>query len=97
MVEDILFRPSQLPELKSYILVKFDSVEGAMKVKNYYLDLENGVSRRKKLGGTSLEMNILCEPQEAGNSYSIIKPNILKYLGENTTRHSAMGKQVVIL
>jgi hypothetical protein len=82
-IKDILFRPSQHEELKSFMLIEMETLDQALRIKDYYNNPEKGYKRKKILGGTSLEINILTEPQEAGNSYSIIKPNINKYLGKS--------------
>ena len=68
-----------------------ENLNQVLKIKDYYNDPEHGFNRKKQLGGTSLEINILTEPQEAGNAYSIIKPNISKYLGKNETVGNAQG------
>jgi hypothetical protein len=72
-----------------------DSIQGAVKARDFYLHFDKGEQRRNDLGGTSLEINLLTEPQEAGNSYSIIKPNINKYLGDPMSGYSDPGKSNV--
>lgn len=96
-IVDILYRPSQIRDLKSYILIEVETKEQAFAVQNFYMDRDQGVFRRNQLGGTSLEISILTEPHEAGNAYSIIKPNIWKHLGESASSQEARGKIKIYL
>lgn len=91
-IVDILYRPSQLRDLKSYILIQMDTIEQAIAIKDFYTHPDQGSARRSAFGGTSLEINILSEPQEAGNAFSIIKPNISKYLGKRAQSAGVSGR-----
>lgn len=90
-VVDTLFRPSQVRELKSFVLVQMETVGQALAVQAHFAHPTQGSARRRALGGTALEVSVLSEPQEAGNAFSIIQPNIVKHLGEAPPSRSGAG------
>lgn len=104
-VKGILMKPSYDSNFKSFIIIHFDTVDQALKVRKYFYLSDDSRKRRQKLGNKEIDINILTKvteqrkfeiPQQLaksmGDSSSQMRMNMIKSRLKDTTINEEIQK-----
>lgn len=93
-IKDILFRPAHNNNLKSFVLLDFESLDQAKKVRKYFFMDDKEGRRRSRLGDRKIEISILVKSKDSKKfevNYTSISP-VMANMGMGMGNSQFLGK-----